>query len=67
MLKDGVVAFEGNATELRAVDGSVHQAVSVVREDRVMPRTRSLAWAELKIGLMSIFAHRHGDGRSSSC
>ena len=55
MLKEGLVAFEGNAAELRAsTDPYIRR--SCPRGLRAMPRTRSLAWAELKIGLVSMFA-----------
>ena len=55
MLKDGLVAFEGNATELRTSTGPAHQDLPGI-EDCTYAAHRSLAWAELKIGLASVFA-----------
>jgi len=54
MLKDGVICFEGNARRTSAFRRSVSEDFSVLRT--VMPRTRSLAWSELKIGVLTIAA-----------
>ena len=58
MLKDGLIIFEGTADELRASTDPYIQAFLVV--DRLqgtpMPRTRSLKWSELKIGIMAVVA-----------
>ena len=59
MLRDGLIVFEGDADALRAVDRSVHSGRSCrrfARETSCMPRTRSLAWSELKIGVLTIVA-----------
>ena len=76
MLKDGRIAFEGNASELRSMadDGPVHPCVPELTADQLdsrkliteksMPRTRSLAWSELKIGIVAVVGD--GAGRRSS-
>ena len=58
MLKDGRIAFEGNASELRAggAERPLHRCVSLVGRFADMPRTRSLAWSELKIGILAVAA-----------
>ena len=57
MLKDGRIGFEGNADELRdaATRDPYIQRFSRRRKD-TMPRTRSLAWSELKIGILAVAA-----------
>ena len=54
MLKEGRIAFEGHAAELRAASDS-SEKLPVIERTR-MPRTRSLGWAELKIGIVTAFA-----------
>ena len=48
--------LRGPADELRASTDPYLQDVSFVRGLSTMPRTRSLAWAELKIGIIAVFA-----------
>ncbi len=54
MLKDGLIIFEGTASELRASKDPYIKAFLSVRTS--MPRTRSLKWSELKIGVMAVVA-----------
>ncbi len=59
MLKDGRIVFEGNASELRAAAASrIHTSRRFCRSEGTtdMPRTRSLAWSELKIGIVAVAA-----------
>ena len=56
MIREGRVYFEGTASELRDSTGSVLAKVSFVKGQDTMPRTRSLAWAELKFGIIAVFA-----------
>ena len=65
MLRDGKIVFEGSADELRAVDRPVPSRVPVLG-DQHMPRTRSLAWSELKIGIVTVFAAGDGGAAWSS-
>ncbi len=55
MLRDGLIIFEGDADALRRSDDPYIKDVPVLRKDS-MPRTRSLAWSELKIGVLTIVA-----------
>ena len=55
MLKEGAGVLRRQRGRTAGVEGSVLEDVSFL-EELPMPRTRSLAWAELKIGLVSIFA-----------
>ena len=66
MLKDGLIVFEGNAAELRARQIRTF-ATFCHRGLTSMPRTRSLAWAELKIGLVVAVRPRDGRRAASSC
>ena len=53
------IAFEGNATELRAMRRRRTRYIDaflVVGRFADMPRTRSLAWSELKIGILAVAA-----------
>ncbi len=56
MLKDGIIIFEGTADELRASTDPYIQAFLRNRKELNMPRTRSLKWSELKIGIMAVVA-----------
>ena len=64
MLKDGRIGFEGNAIGAArgGREGSVHRRVSLVSRTELadMPRTRSLAWSELKIGIVAVGGDRAG-------
>src|SRR5687767_11584520 len=62
MRGSGIHHAEGRASTLRGsfrgaskLDRPVYPRVPVL-EERAMPRTRSLGWAELKIGLLTVFA-----------
>ena len=56
MLKDGAAGLRGQRHRAARVARPVHPDVSWSRGLQPMPRTRSLAWAELKIGVVSVFA-----------
>ena len=58
MLRDGEIAFEGDVHELRASSRPVSQELPVVARSREssMPRTRSLAWSQLKLGIVVVAA-----------
>ena len=55
MLKDGEVWFEGTAAQLRASTDDVPASLPELIED-IMPRTRSLAWSQLKVGIIAVVA-----------
>ena len=54
MLRDGRIMFEGSADELQRSTDPYLKRFSP--EVPFMPRTRSLAWSELKIGILAVFA-----------
>ena len=54
--KDGLICFEGDADGAAPVDGPVSARTFLSLRTASMPRTRSLAWSELKIGVLTIVA-----------
>ena len=62
MLRDGLIVLRGRrrraarARPIRTSRRFCLTLIELIAEDRHMPRTRSLAWSELKIGVLTIVA-----------